>query len=133
MNEKFPKLIIRSLEFKTATQLINNIFSKMDFNILNFNHAITESFHQLRVSMWKVALEKKEFFEDSYIPKTWKDHFKRKYRTKRWLRWWVRRKPIKYFKIERVTIFPDVQLPDDRFRDQYVFYGGRVDETKKIL
>lgn len=130
MPEEIPELIVKSSTFKTATISIKNIFSKRDFNIPNFNYMISESLHELEVSMWKLVLKKERTFDKTYLPRTWKDHFKKRYRYKWWMRWWIKRKPIKHLKIKRITVFPDVQIPKiNGFKNNYSFYEAKRDET----
>ena len=115
-------LIVEQFDFDILTASIKMIFSKNDFNINNFGYSITKGLHELEVNMWRRDLGKTEIFDKTYVPKTWKDHFKKKHRYKWWMRWWVKRKPIRHLKIERITVFPDVKTPNMKeFHDKYTW------------
>lgn len=101
----------KQLNFVILTSVLKEVFSKADFTIKNITYEIKDALHKIHVYMWKKEIGKIELFYKTHIPKTWKDHFKHKFRARRWLRWWIRRKPIQYFPIERITIFPDVEVP----------------------
>ena len=97
--------------FDILTSSIKKAFSHRDFNIEHFKISINDALNQLEVFIWKKNVGKIEEFEKTHVPKTWKDHFKKKHRFKKWMKWWIKRKPIEYFHIERITVFPDVKIP----------------------
>jgi len=48
-------------------------------------------------------------------PMTWKDHFKMRYRNKKWMRWWIKKHPIQFgrhcYEIDKMTVFPNFEVP----------------------
>lgn len=130
MSDPKKNVTYNQLNFDILTSQIQKIFSKRDFNITNFNSEIRDDLHQLSVYIWKKELGVKELFSNTYIPKTWKDHFKKKHRFKFWMRWWIKRKPIQHLRIRRITIFPDVKIPPEMQWKNKIFYFEVVPENE---
>lgn len=102
----------KQLDFDIITNHIQQIYNKKDFNIKNFSFHINDAINQLNVHFIRKNVGKEEIFTKTYVPRTWKDHFKKKYRTKWWMRWWIKRRPIQHLQIKRITIFPEVEIPN---------------------
>ena len=115
-------IIHRELQFELLTIACQKKISKRDFTEEIINFEIVNAIDQLKVIFWKKNVAKTEIFSKTHVPKSWKDHFKKKHRFKRWMRWWIKRKPIQYFHIKRITVFPDVRVPPDmKFKDRIVY------------
>lgn len=131
MNVLFERLI-----FETITTALTTIFNKKDIegnpNLVKFQ--INESLEQFRVDFWKHTIAKQEDFNITYIPKTWKDHFKRHFRTRWWMKLWIRRKPIQYLPLRRITIFPEVKVPDsdEHFKEKVIYYQEIKENEKNV-
>lgn len=100
----------KQLDFDVLKTYIKMVLSKKS-SLTKIDFEINENYEKLNTYIQKEYICKQENFHKTHIPKTWKDHFKHKYRARRWLRWWIKRKPIQYHKISRITIFPEVPVP----------------------
>ena len=127
MSEDSKKYIIKEeLGFDIITSCAKIIFSKRDIkDIKLIEIPIDNAIEQLGIGLIKQQLAKWEEFKVTYVPKTWKDHFKKKNRYKWWMRWWVKRKPIQHLSIKKITIFPDVKVPPtEDFKTTITFLGA---------
>lgn len=115
-NEINHNIHYKEFNFDVIRAHIQMVMNKRDCNDVLFNLQINDSLEQLKIHFWKeyvgATQEKRiEFF----VPKTWKDHFKKTHRHKKWMKWWILRHPIKNkklsFKINKITIFPEVEVP----------------------
>ncbi len=123
MSEKPVNLKIETFDFQVLILTMKQILSKKD-GIDHVDFIVNNALNQLDVYFQRKFVAKTENFENSHIPKTWKDHFKHTHRTKKWMRFWIKRKPIQYFAIERITVFPDVKVPQGRGFETELSYVG---------
>lgn len=70
-------------------------------------------------------------------PKTWRDWIKQKHIKKKWMRWIIKKFPIKYnhhnYILNEYTTFPTLVLPPDfEKRTQLVFYSHKYEGVKEI-
>lgn len=112
----------KQLDFVIVFNTIKKIISKRECGEIDVQPIVNDALNQLELYFTKKYVGKHEYFHKTHIPKTWKDHFKHKYRARRWLRWWIKRKPIEYFAIDRITVFPDVPVPQGQGFDKGLSY-----------
>ena len=121
-------------DFDIITAHIRQIFMKRDFNFDAFKYQINIALDQLTTDFWRriVGKEQKKTII-FFTPATWKDHFKKKHRNKRWMKRWLRSHPIKAkkisFDINKVTVFPEVKVPHDLKEFEKLFQY--VETTKR--
>lgn len=72
--------------------------------------------------------------------KTWKDHFKSKYKDKWWMKRWLKTHPIQYiehkYNVQKFTYFPELELPLSlKEQNQRIIYNytevEKVESNKK--
>lgn len=115
----------KQFDFEVITAHIQQIYNKRDFNLKNFSFHVSDAIQQFKIHFVRRYVGKEEIFTKTYVPRTWKDHFKKKHRWKWWMRWWIKRKPIKHLRIKRITIFPEVEIPDlPEFKTKITYVEG---------
>ena len=112
---------------------IQKIINKRDCTEVMVRFIVDDALDQLRIVFWKDYIGKQQRKEISfYIPKTWKDHFKKTYRNNRIMEWRIKKHPIKTkklrFKLKKIHIFPDIAVPQDNKFQERVSYLEVVKE-----
>ncbi len=116
-------------DFDIITSRLRQIFAKRDFNPDAFHYQINIALDQLTIDFWKRTIGKlQQKTIKFYVPNTWKDHFKKKHRNKRWMRWYLKKHPVILkeikFKLNKTTVFPKVKVPKmiHEYNDHLTYY-----------
>jgi len=121
-----------TFDFDIITSPLRLIFTKRDFSLEGFRYQINIALDQLTIDFWKRNIGKlQEKTIKFYVPNTWKDHFKRKHRYKRWMKWYLKKHPVELkeikFKLNKTTVFPKVKVPEslEKFNHNLIYYEAR--------
>jgi len=123
---KRPEYVkINSIELERIALGMKQYISKEVGLPLEFK--IEQTKREIIVALHTFLLGKKDQKEFTYSkPETWKDHFKQTNRNKWWMRWWVRRKPVKWklttIEIEKTVFFPKFIIPEHLRNQPYIMF-----------
>ena len=144
-NEKIVEYTKKTYLFDRVRTHIRKIFDENileDKNLPSLDFHIEDALTQLTVSFWIDRVGKTQTNEFKfYIPATWWQYFKKQYRHKRFMRWLVKRKPVKskrlLFDLRKITVFPEVEVPTTPdFKNQFSFLEmirKEKTETEKLI
>lgn len=124
----------KQFDFDIIKAHIQAILNAKNYNDIYFHLTINNALEQIKVVFWKEYIGKHQQKEiDFYVPKTWKDHFKKTYRNNRLMKLWLKKHPIKTkrlrFKINKIHIFPEVEVPhDNKFQKHFNYLEVMRDE-----
>ena len=131
-------VVEKAFDFDIITSHLKQIFTKRDFNPEAFRYQINIALDQLTIDFWKRDIGKlQEKTIKFYVPNTWKDHFKRKHRNKRWMRWYLKKHPVILkeikFKLNKTTVFPEVKVPETikEYNEHLTFYEAIRDKPRR--
>ena len=130
------EVVIKRFDFDIITSYLRQIFTKRDFNLETFRYQINIALDQLTIDFWKRNIGKlQEKTIKFYVPNTGKDHFKRKHRHKRWMKWYLKNHPVILkeikFKLSKTTVFPEVKLPKmlKEYNEHFTYYEATRHES----
>lgn len=132
---KETKAITKQFDFDIISRHIQTIMSKRDCNDVIFDLRVNDCLEQLKIFFWKNYIGKRQTKTiEFFVPETWKDHFKKTYRKNKLMKWWILRHPIKNkklsFKIDKITIFPEVEVPKKpEFINHFCYLEAIVDDS----
>ena len=97
---KDKNIIFRHFDFDIIRDHVDMIMNRRDCTDVLFNLAVNNTLEQFKIKFWKRYIGKKqEKVIEFFVPKTWKDHFKKTYRKNKLMKWWIFRHPIRNKKL----------------------------------
>lgn len=133
MSKKFLNVEKKEFDFDLITSHLKQIFTKRDFSLKAFRYQINIALDQFTIDFCKGNIGKlQEKNIKFYVPNTWKDHFKKKHKYKRWMKWYIKKHPVVLkeikFKLTKTTVFPEVEVPESvkEFLNHFTFFEAKV-------